>query len=48
LAETATVSGPGYINITLSAAPHHRRLIHHSEWTVRIKEGRPVFVPPDG
>ena len=27
--------------------PHHHRLIHHSEWTVRIKEGRPVFVPPD-
>jgi len=26
--------------------PHHHRLIHHSEWTVRIKEGHPVFVPP--
>jgi len=28
--------------------PHHHRLIHHSEWRVHIKKGRPVFVPPDG
>jgi len=27
---------------------HHHRLIHHSEWQVHIKEGRPAFVPPDG
>ena len=25
---------------------HHHRLIHHSEWTVHIKNGRPVFTPP--
>jgi len=25
---------------------HHHRLIHHSEWTVHIKDGRPVFTPP--
>jgi hypothetical protein len=27
---------------------HHHRLIHHNEWQVHIKNGRPVFVPPDG
>ena len=28
--------------------PQHHRLIHHSQWTVHLKEGRPVFTPPDG
>jgi hypothetical protein len=27
---------------------HHQRLSHHSEWRVHIKEGIPVFTPPDG
>jgi uncharacterized protein DUF222/HNH endonuclease len=27
---------------------HHHRLIHYSEWQVHIKNGLPVFVPPDG
>ena len=27
---------------------HHHRLIHHGEWSAHIKNGRPVFVPPDG
>jgi hypothetical protein len=24
----------------------HHRLLHHSEWIVRIREGLPEFVPP--
>jgi hypothetical protein len=28
--------------------PQHHRLIHHSDWTVSLDNGRPVFVPPDG
>jgi len=27
---------------------HHHRLIHHSDWTVHIEAGMPVFTPPDG
>jgi len=25
---------------------HHHDLIHHTTWTVRIADGRPVFTPP--
>jgi hypothetical protein len=25
---------------------HHHRLVHHSEWTVRIRDGLPEFIPP--
>jgi hypothetical protein len=32
-------------NSVLLCGQHHR-LIHHGEWQVRIKNGRPVFVPP--
>jgi hypothetical protein len=28
--------------------PHHHRLVHHDGWTVRLKDGHPVFTPPDG
>jgi hypothetical protein len=24
----------------------HHRLIHHSGWTVQIRDGRPEFIPP--
>jgi 5-methylcytosine-specific restriction protein A len=24
----------------------HHRLLHHSEWLVRIRDGLPEFVPP--
>jgi len=33
-------------NSVLLCGQHHR-LIHHSEWQVHIKNGRPVFTPPD-
>jgi hypothetical protein len=28
--------------------PYHHRLVHHDGWTVRLKDGHPVFTPPDG
>jgi hypothetical protein len=26
---------------------HHHRLIHEGEWHVKIRDGLPVFIPPD-
>ena len=32
-------------NLVLLCRRHHR-LVHHCEWTVRIRDGRPEFLPP--
>jgi HNH endonuclease len=40
--------GPTDLSNLLLLCGHHHRLVHHSEWRVRInpKDGLPEFVPP--
>jgi hypothetical protein len=40
--------GPTSLNNAVLLCGHHHRLIHHSEWQVRISltDGRPEFTPP--
>jgi 5-methylcytosine-specific restriction protein A len=25
---------------------HHHRMLHHPEWTIRVRDGIPEFIPP--
>ena len=49
-ADAATVSNHGPTDLTnlVLLCGYHHRLIHHSEWQVRInpKDGLPEFLPP--
>ena len=39
--------GPTALNNLVLLCGHHHRLIHHSDWQVRLKpDGRPEFIPP--
>lgn len=38
--------GETHIDNLVLLCPHHHRLIHNSEWTVCLVDGRPEFTPP--
>ena len=38
--------GPTALTNLVLLCGHHHDLIHHTRWTVRISDGRPVFTPP--
>ncbi|GAA3248194.1 HNH endonuclease signature motif containing protein [Pseudonocardia petroleophila] len=38
--------GPTELNNLVMLCKAHHRQIHHSDWTVRIRDGLPEFVPP--
>ncbi|TDQ04118.1 HNH endonuclease [Labedaea rhizosphaerae] len=38
--------GPTTLDNLVLVCPYHHRLIHHTEWTVHMDNGLPVFTPP--
>jgi 5-methylcytosine-specific restriction protein A len=38
--------GPTALHNLVMLCRVHHRLLHHSEWIVRIRDGLPEFIPP--
>ncbi|TCO62436.1 HNH endonuclease signature motif containing protein [Actinocrispum wychmicini] len=38
--------GPTEMDNMALLCPHHHRLVHNSEWQIKMIEGRPWFIPP--
>ncbi|MFD1051371.1 HNH endonuclease signature motif containing protein, partial [Kibdelosporangium lantanae] len=38
--------GPTHIDNLVLLCPHHHRLIHRSDWTAQLVNGKPQFTPP--
>jgi hypothetical protein len=38
--------GPTDLSNLVLLCPAHHRLIHHSGWTIRMRDGMPEFLPP--